>query len=255
MNHFTNYKPIISFVLLAVLSLACSSNVSVVETAQPVNAETLVAATMAIYTELAPTAANMLVPTVTSIPASPTPQPFGEVYVYTTVQNVNLRTNPGLLFTVSRVLPQNTRLRLLGQAPGSEWLNVTNDEGISGWVNSNVVLVAYDGPPAPVVEPSSVILVTGMITTELGTPVSGIGFAVTQGARRTDAKTDDTGHFYAYLPSNMSGVWTVGYVSIACTSNTMDENCNCKSGYCGSSYPESVFVELPQNEPLAFIWK
>ncbi len=52
------------------------------------------------------------------------------------VQNVNLRTNPGTLFTVSRVMPQNTRLRLLGQAPGGEWLSVMNDEGIAGWVNS-----------------------------------------------------------------------------------------------------------------------
>jgi len=255
MNNFAHHKSLIALILLAMLSLACSSNISVVETVPPVNAETLVAETMAVYTEQAPTATKTLVPTITPIPASPAPEPFGEVFVYTTVENVNLRTNPGLLFTVSRVLPQNTRLRLLGQAPGGEWLSVMNDEGISGWVNSNVVLVAYDGQPAPIIEPENVILVTGLITTELGTPVSGIGFAVTQGSRRTDARTDDTGHFYAYLPSNMSGVWTVGYVSISCTSNTMDENCNCKSGYCGSPNPESVFVELPQRESLIFVWK
>ncbi len=255
MNKLRFQKLLMAFIFLVILSLACSSNISVVEPAPSVNAGTLVAETMAVYPEQAPTATNTLVPKVTSIPASPTPVLFGEVYVYTTVQNVNLRTNPGLLFTVSRVLLQNTRLRLLGQAPGGEWLSVMNDEGISGWVNSNVVLAAYDGPPAPVIEPSNVMLITGMITTEKGTPVSGIGFAVIQGSRRTDAKTDDTGHFYAYLPSNMSGVWTVGYVSIACTSNTMDENCNCKSGYCGSPYPESVFVELPQSELLSFVWK
>lgn len=255
MKNYQIHKPLSALILLAILSLACSSNVSIVETAPPVNAETLVAGTMAVYTAQAPTATNTFIPTSTAPSASSTPKPFGEVYVYTTVENVNLRTNPGLLFTVSRVLSQNTRLRLLGQAPGGEWLSVMNDEGISGWVNSNVVLVAYDGPPAPVVEPDNVILVTGSIATELGTPVSGIGFAVTQGSRRTDAISNADGSFYAYLPSNMSGVWTVGYVSIACTSNTMDENCNCKSGYCGSPYPESISVELPQIEPLNLIWK
>lgn len=255
MNRISLHRIYAALLLLVVLSLACSSSFSVVETAPPVNAETLVAETMAVHTEQAPTATNTFVPTVTSMPASPTPEPFGEVFVSTTVDNVNLRTNPGLLFTVSRVLPQNTRLRLLGQARGGEWLSVMNDEGISGWVNSNVVLAAYDGPPAPVIEPANVILVTGSVMTELDTPVSGVGFAVTQGARRTDAKTDETGRFYAYLPPTMSGIWTVGYVSIACASNTMDENCNCKSNYCGSPYPESIFVELPQREPLAFVWK
>ena len=241
--------------MLIIISLACSSNVSIVETAPPVNAETLVAETMAVYTQQAPSITATYVPTATSIPVSPTTESFREIYIYTTVQNVNLRTNPGTLFTVSRVMPKNTRLLLLGQAPGGDWLYVKNDEGIAGWVSMDVVLMAYDGPPPPFVEPDGIFLVTGKVLTELDTPVSGIGFAVYQGSRRTDAKTDDSGQFYAYLPGNMSGVWSVGYSSIACTSNTMDANCNCKNNICGSPYPESAFVELPQTVPLSFVWK
>ena len=215
--------------------------------------KTVVASTLAVHTPDGPA------PVFTSIPAStevpPTPEPFGEIYIFTNVQNVNLRTNPGTLFTVSRVMPQNTRLRLLGQIPGGEWLKVRNDEGIEGWVNVNVVLMAYDGPPPPIVEPTDVYFVTGSVFTEAGTPVSGIGFAIVQGDRRTDASTDANGQFYAYLPRTLSGTWQVGYVSISCTSNTMDADCNCIGGICGSPYPESEFVELPQVDEIDFIWK
>jgi hypothetical protein len=186
---------------------------------------------------------------------TPTEESFGEVYVYTSVENVNLRVQPGMLFQVSRVLVQNTRLRLLGRSPGGEWLYVTNDESISGWVNVNVVRGGYDGPPAPIIDPTDVILVTGKVVTSLGTPVSGIGFAITQGSRRTDASTDPTGQFYAYLPPTMSGTWQVGYVSVSCTSNTMDSSCNCINTICGTANPESISITLPQNGVLNFVWE
>jgi len=255
MEKVTRYRFVLAFMVLIVLSLACSSEVTLYETPVPPNVETVVAATFAAYTQNAPQTTPTKVPTATSIPASPTGEEFGEVYVYTLVDNVNLRVNPGMLFQVSRVLPQNTKLRLLGQTPGGEWLNVRNDEGITGWVNVNIVLISYDGPPAPVVEPTGVFLVTGTVETELGTPVSGIGFAVTQGSRRTDAMTDETGQFYAYLPPNMSGVWTVGYISISCKSNTMDANCNCINNSCGTANPLTSTVALPQSTPLEFVWK
>jgi len=215
--------------------------------------ETVVASTLAVQTPDEPDPVSTSMPTLTVEP--PTPEPFGEIYVFTTVQNVNLRTNPGMLFQVSRVMPQNTRLRLLGQAPGGEWLNVKNDEGIEGWVNINVVSMAYDGPPPPVIEPSNVYVVTGKVYTEANTPISGIGFAIYQGERRTDASTDENGQFYAYLPRTLSGTWQVGYVSVSCTSNTMDSNCNCINNLCGSANPEVLLVELPQVNELNFIWK
>ena len=249
------YQAGIMLTLLIALSLACSSQVTVVQTDTPVNAETLVAETMAVYTQQSPASTSTPVPTMTAVPASPTAESFGEINVYTNVDNVNLRVNPGMLFQVSRVLSNGTRLRLLGQTPGGEWLNVRSDEGIVGWVSAWVVLIGYDGPPAPVLEPTDALLVSGIVLTELGTPVSGIGFAITQGSRRTDAMTDTTGRFYAYLPLNMSGVWSVGFVSISCTSNTMDASCNCINNVCGSTSPDNAFVELPQIEILNFVWK
>jgi hypothetical protein len=255
MKKMNRYQFLAIFFVLFVLSLACSSTVTIYETPIPPNVETVVAATFAAYTETASHIVVTIVPTITPIPASPTADEFGEVYIYTMVDNVNLRAQPGMLFQVSRVLPRDTRLRLQGRAPGGEWLNVLSDDGIAGWVNVNVVRVSYDGPPPPVVEPTDVLLVTGKLDTELGTPVSGVGFAVSQGTRRTDAVTDETGQFYAYLPRTMSGVWTVEYVSISCTSNTMDSGCNCIAGKCGSPNPTKLTVTLPQSQPLQFVWK
>jgi len=242
-------------VLFFTFSLACSGGVTIL-TPPPSSGEveTVVASTLLALTASAPTRTS--VPTNTDVPsATPTEEVFGEVYVYTAVDNVNLRVQPGMLFQVSRVLAKNTRLRLLGQAPGGEWLYVRNDEAVSGWVNVNVVKVGYDGPHPPIVEPTSVILVTGKVITPLGIPVSGIGFAITQGTRRTDAATDETGQFYAYLPVTMSGTWQVEYVSIACTSNTMDSSCKCVNGLCGKANPEIIPVTLPQKDVLNFVWK
>jgi hypothetical protein len=255
MKKICRQRFVIAFIALVILSLACSSQVTIYKTPSPPNVETVVAATLAVFTQNAPKATATNVPTATSVPASPTAEAFGEVYVYTVVDNVNLRTQPGMFFQVSRVMPKDTKLKLLGRAPGGEWLSVVNDDGVAGWVNENVVMTSYDGPPAPVVEPTDVLLVTGKVETELGTPVSGIGFAVIQGTRRIDVMTDETGTFYAYLPLTMSGSWTVGYVSVSCKSNTMNASCNCISAICGAASPVNSAVTLPQRKPLQFVWK
>ena len=199
--------------------------------------------------------------TATSIPTDASPPVVtasGPVTISTVVQNVNLRTGPGVLFTVSRVMPQGTRLQVLGLTPGGEWVSVLNDEGINGWVGVNVVEeFPVDG--FPTVEPGDVKRITGRVLDANGGPVSGIGYAIQQQTAaktlRTDAKSDATGTFYAYLPQHLSGTWTVSHVSVTCTSNTMDANCNCLNGICGTSYPESATVSLPASEPLTFTWK
>lgn len=201
------------------------------------------------------TATSISTPTETS-PAIATTN--GTLFVRTVVQNVNLRTNPGMLFQVSRVLPQGTRLQVLGFSPGGEWVNVLNDENINGWVGVHVV-EEFPVEQFPTVNPTNVQLITGRVLDANGLPVSGIGYAVEQQSAskslRTDAVTDATGMFYAYLPPSLSGVWTVSLVSVSCVSNTMDADCNCLNNLCGTSYPLSASVTLPVNKPLSFTWK
>jgi len=187
-------------------------------------------------------------------PASPTPEAIGTHYVYTSAQNVNLRVNPGKSFKVSRVLAQGTRLQLLGFAPGRQWMNVVNDEGVIGWVGIDFVTGGFDGPQPPIVNPKDVQVITGKILDVNGKPVGGIGFAIIQGGQREDASTDGTGTFYAFLPTKFSGNWNVGFVSTACTSNAMDANCKCLGGVCKPD-PLSMTVTLPLSAPLNFVWK
>jgi hypothetical protein len=194
-------------------------------------------------------------PTVT-IPAVATDN--GSVFVRTVAQNVNLRTNPGTLFPVSRVMPEGTRLQVLGLSPGQEWVLVLNEEGINGWVRLPL-LEKFPTGGFPKLEPGNVLKITGRVMDENGLPVSGIGYAIEgqSGSKslRTDAVTDDKGTFYAYLPQSVAGTWIVSLNSVSCTSNTMDADCNCLNNYCGTSYPLSQSVNPPFNEPLTFIWK
>lgn len=199
-------------------------------------------------------AASMPVPTA----AEPAQTASGKLYVVVAADNVNLRTRPGTVFPVSLLLAKGTRLELLGHAPGNEWLYVQTDSKVYGWLLAWLVSGGHDGGLTPEVEPGDVLVVRGRVVDLAGIPISGVGFAITQGTGskqlRTDSNTDATGQFYAYLPSTATGTWMVSYVSIACTSNTMDANCNC-IGTCGKADPESVTISMPPQGMLQFMWK
>jgi hypothetical protein len=250
-------QTLIPLMILLLLGAACTPSPTLSRDDQ---LATIVALTLTAQPTL-PIPTSIPTSTATSIPTDASlamVTPSGPVTISTVVQNVNLRTGPGTLFTVSRVMPQGTRLQALGLSPGGEWVYVLNNEGINGWVGIWVVEeFPLDG--FPTVEPTEVKRITGRVLDPNGLPVSGIGFAIQQqtGSKslRTDAVTDAAGTFYAYLPQHLSGIWTVSHVSVACTSNTMDENCNCLNGICGSPYPESATVSLPATDPLTFTWK
>jgi hypothetical protein len=190
---------------------------------------------------------------------TPDSQSFSSYFVNTSADNVNLRTLPGTLFPVSRLLVKGTRLKVLGRSSGGDWLYVQTDEQIFGWILVPLVKGGYDGGPPPVVVPQNVQVIRGQVVDLLGVPIRGIGFAITQGsgpkALRSDATTDNIGQFYAFLPISAAGQWMVSYLSVACTSNTMDANCNCVNGVCGRANPDSVTITLPSSGILQFIWK
>jgi uncharacterized protein YraI len=191
--------------------------------------------------------------------ATPEKGPYVAYFVTTSADNVNLRTQPGTLFPVSRLLANGTRLEVLGHTPGGQWLYVLTDSNIYGWVLVSLVNGGQDLGPSPLVAPGNVQTIKGQVLDLAGVPVSGIGFAITQGtgpkAPRSDAETDSTGQFYAYMPLSATGSWLVSYVSVACTSNTMDANCNCAGGKCGKADPDNQTITLPYNATLQFTWK
>jgi SH3-like domain-containing protein len=197
-------------------------------------------------------------PTITpTIILSPTP--FVPFKVTTAVDYVNIRTNPGYLFSVQENVSTGTELEVLGRCPGGEWINVRTSSGSTGWVFHMLLQSAQDLQTIPIVQPQSVQLVTGKVVDANGQPVSGIVFNVLRGtgadAPVTNAVTDPSGVFYAFMPISVSGEWQVNYAGIGCSSNLMNENCDCKNGTCGMPDPTSQTITLPQSQPLVFSWK
>jgi len=205
---------------------------------------------------LAPSATATVAPSPTQ---TLTTTPFIPFMAAVWADNVNVRANPGYLFPVIQNVAQGTEFLVLGRSPGGEWIQVESAIGGKGWVFTKLVENEADLQFTPVIQLSRVQLVRGHVQDGQGNPISGIQFALAQGnqpdEQRTDAMTDDTGIFYAFIPPSAVGSWSVSYTAIACTSNTMDENCNCLGGICGDLFPQSITITLPQTEPLVFTWK
>lgn len=245
----------ISITLLALASVACALTF---QQPTPVAVE-VSTATQAATTEAPATATDSFSPTPAPTDAS---QPFRPFSATPWADNVLLRSNPGYLFPKLGVLSQGTELRVLGHAPGNEWLVVQTTDGRSGWVFAKLIdLGGHDPAESPTIQPSGVQIVVGRVKDELQQPISGIQFALLQGsgslAPRNDAVTDETGTFYAFMPADAAGSWLVSYTAVACTSNTMDPNCNCVNNHCGMPDPQRVDIVLPRpgDEILEFVWK
>ena len=188
--------------------------------------------------------------------------PFVPFEVTTWADNVLLRSGPGYLFQKLAVLRQGTSLLVLGQSPGGEWFLCQTSESSAGWVFAQLVeRAAGDAVMAPTIWPASAQVLVGTVHDQAGVPINGIQFSIFQGggadAPRNDAVTDESGTFYAFMPAETSGSWTVSYTAVSCKSNTMDANCNCNSGACGKPDPASISVEFPRaaDDALAFIWR
>jgi uncharacterized protein YgiM (DUF1202 family) len=206
------------------------------------------------------TPAETATPALTATPlVTPSPVPFVPFTVTVAVDNVNLRNNPGYLFSVLRILHINDTVLVLGKSLGDEWFLVQTNSFVTGWVFGKLIQTDERLNLAPVFQPSDAQLITGKVVNEQGIPISGLQFAFVQGegsnAPRNDAVTNVDGIFYAFMPLNISGVWTVSYVAIACTSNVMDADCNNIPGMGTNVDPSTIQITLPANQSLNFIWK
>jgi hypothetical protein len=209
---------------------------------------------------LPPTAT--LTPSPTPPPtATPTPTitPFAPFDARTSVDYVNIRSNPGYLFAIQASVRRGTVLRVQGKSPGGEWIRVEAPNGVQGWVFAQLLDSEVNLQAVPVLNVEEAVTVMGRVVDRTGKPISGIQFAITQGEPpnqlRTDAVTDADGVFYAFMPRSVRGDWVVEYTAVACTSNTMDEKCNCLGGVCGAPDPPKVTINLPDFPALVFEWR
>jgi hypothetical protein len=213
----------------------------------------------------APAAATVELPlpaTSTAVLPTATPATYRPVTVTTWADNVLLRSNPGYLFPQLAVLRKGSVLLAFARSPGSEWLFARTASNTAGWVFVQLVDAGgSDIHELPAVVPADAQEVRGTVTDLAGVPISGIQFSLVQGAGnnapRNDALTDATGQFYAFMPQDATGTWTVGYTAVACTSNTMDANCNCIGDHCGKPDPliTNITLPRPEEDALTFTWR
>ena len=188
----------------------------------------------------------------------PSATPFQPFEAKALADNLNLRANPGYLFDVLQMLAKDTPFQVIAKSPGGEWIFVELADGKTGWVFAQLIATDQDLQQAPIREPENAQLITGTVKDANGQPINGIQFMI-QGAGssapRTDALTDDSGIFYAFLPASSAGKWYVSFTAISCTSVVMDKDCNCLNGKCGTVEPPLINVTLPQVEPFEFLWQ
>jgi hypothetical protein len=74
-------------------------------------------------------------PTVTRQPtATPWPTPLPDAVV---IKAINLRTGPGLVYDVIRVLPVGTEVKVIGQVENCGWLQVITADGTEAWMGGS----------------------------------------------------------------------------------------------------------------------
>jgi hypothetical protein len=205
---------------------------------------------------------SMVIVPVTLEPTSsptvaPTATPYRPINAVVHVLVFNVRTGPSTVFPVLRQYPENAVLTVLGQAPGKgEWVLVQTSDHLSAWAMVEFINIQGDLNTVPFIEPTDAYKITGRVLDTDGNPVSGIGFAISQGTGadelRTDVETDKNGIFTGYIPNTATGTWLVGYISINCqTSNVVDANCH----YSGTIQPDYQSLVLPQVSSLNFAWE
>jgi uncharacterized protein YgiM (DUF1202 family) len=200
--------------------------------------------------------------TIVTPTASLSPTPFTSFTVKPSVDLLKVRMNPGFAFESLIMVQTADELTVMGTAPGNEWTYVKTPSGTEGWVFTQMLQSSVDLTKIPVKEPANLVVIKGRVTDANGAPIQGVGFDVLQGTDSQGASnsvvTDGNGVFYLFLPNSSSGIWTISYNSIACTSIVWtDSTCTTyKTGYTGSIDPTSQTVTLPQgNNMLTFTWK
>ena len=209
---------------------------------------TVVAKTMTAVALSSPSAPSS--PETTAIPATPTDSvSTDKLYVKTTADNVNLRVSPGRLFQVSRILTRGSRVEYLGILPNGQWLKVRTGEGVVGWILKELVEADFE-LVGPLAIPDNVILITGTVLDGNNNPVNGIEISISRDEQSDSTLTVKEGAYYLYLPTTLSGVWSLKQTAVSCESNLMGPDCKCLNSSCGTFDPIEYRLQFPLNPGL-----
>lgn len=200
-------------------------------------------------------------PTETPNPPTATPLPTDlpatqVIEAEVLVATLNMRSGPSMLHNIINQYRQGEIVRVLGRAPGNEWVKILAPDNKSGWMYITHLTLRQDLELLPILEISESLVVKGKVVDASGIGILGIQVAVTRlgGAQRVrvDGTTLADGTFYAYAPAEYQGTWLASVVGIGCTSPIVDANCR----YAGVFYPvEGINLVLPVFEELIITYQ
>ena len=157
------------------------------------------------------------------------------------VPSANLRSGPSPLHTLVAPYAMGTPMTISYATPGYRWGKVTAPDGKEGWLLLSLMDLKAPAESLPLHPgaPSDSIPVIGWVEGGSGQPIDKAVVSLWQkesDTLRPQAFTGPDGMFFLYLPANSTGDWTIGVVSVDCTSSVMDAKCE----------KQGEFVQLTQ---------
>jgi uncharacterized protein YraI len=185
-----------------------------------------------------PTSTSQLLPTRTSTPYFP-------IQGTITVQNFKLRSGPGFLFDTVGLYDEADVVQVYGRSQGDGWYFVSTSDQRSGWMKADYITLSGEVGDVPLIGYSDADMITGHVRNTSGQPMTDIGVAISSNDPNSttaldNAFTDGTGSFYLYLPTTLSGDYTIGVNAYGCQSNSVDTQCNSLYGI-----PPAQPISLP----------
>jgi hypothetical protein len=172
------------------------------------------------------------------------------VHASTNVLSLNLRSGPGTTFAIVAKAEKGAQFEVLSKAPGDNWARVKKASGQTGWVTLDFLQLDGALEDIPSQSISFARVISGKVIDLAGAPVDGIILAVSKSSDlysnpRTEATTNSSGQFYAYLPKEYSGTWYVGQVGMACNSRVATAVCTLP----GTVSPKPFTLKLAGSDP------
>lgn len=255
---------ITTLLVLAAILVFVSACAPRVAPASPEDIQTAIAQTLTAQ----PTATLPTTPQATNTPASsptpyqtPTPTVSPPIPGTISAAFLNLRAGPSTFFDIIQTFEEGTELTAIKRTADNEWVLVQeifeNDPMLEGWMAVLFLELAGDPAALPVEEFPPEQTISGTVRDDEGNPIQGIGVAVilqtTQLELRADAESNQDGEWMVYIPDDLFGTLDVQIVSWNCESPVANLNSCQLSGYVQAV--DRVFVTVPQQEPIEFVYE
>jgi uncharacterized protein YraI len=262
-----NMKKRIILILAVFLPAAggCSTPENSQETAQQ-DAAALIFTAAALTAEsgdLTPSTSTPLPEPTENLPAL-TNTPAYLIQVPVTLNGLNLRGGPGLLYPSLGTFAEGTPVLTLGMVPDGSWIKVraplSGGGSVDGWMFAEFLDLSALNTALPVEDIPANNTIRGSVTDLGGNPIRSVRVAAfiqtDSGEQRDEATTNQAGEFFIYLPTDPAESARLEIVAVNCSSNISEI---LPGGSClvADYFPVNwrQTIALPQQEPISFTYE